>query len=338
MESIPSDFLDQSRLTQKLPENNLNDNPKSSNDLPTSESQRSDSKTRELVIDRNSSQSSQDTTSFRAEENRDRIIVPDDTTLIKETVVPPTLTAITEKLNETDLNKNNDTTLNSEEKSFLERRLFFNKKTKIQLLLESARQSLYEFFFSPFSEQKRIPSRLFNETKGIVFLSVIKGALGIGGMLGSGIILARNDCQWSNPCALSTAGTQIGFNIGIETVDHILLLRDEPALKLFLSKEAWNLGTDVSIAAGPVGGDINLGVIVNDAMRMTSVYSYSIAKGAYIGLSLNGSLMSVRGDWNEEFYGRKIKLNEILNNFSNVSKNDEYVSLINSLNECCRIR
>jgi len=219
----------------------------------------------------------------------------------------------------------------------LERRLFFNKKTKIQLLLESARQSLYEFF-SPFSEQKRIPSRLFNETKGIVFLSVIKGALGIGGMLGSGIILARNDRQWSNPCALSTAGTQIGFNIGIETVDHILLLRDEPALKLFLSKEAWNLGTDVSIAAGPVGGDINLGVIVNDAMRMTSVYSYSIAKGAYIGLSLNGSLMSVRGDWNEEFYGRKIKLNEILNNFSNVSKNDEYVSLINSLNECCRIR
>jgi len=337
MESIPSDFLDQSRLTQKLPENNLNDNPKSSNDLPTSESQRSDSKTRELVIDRNSSQSSQDTTSFRAEENRDRIIVPDDTTLIKETVVPPTLTAITEKLNETDLNKNNDTNLNSEKKSFLERRLFFNKKTKIQLLLESARQSLYEFF-SPFSEQKRIPSRLFNETKGIVFLSVIKGALGIGGMLGSGIILARNDCQWSNPCALSTAGTQIGFNIGIETVDHILLLRDEPALKLFLSKEAWNLGTDVSIAAGPVGGDINLGVIVNDAMRMTSVYSYSIAKGAYIGLSLNGSLMSVRGDWNEEFYGRKIKLNEILNNFSNVSKNDEYVSLINSLNECCRIR
>jgi len=132
------------------------------------------------------------------------------------------------------------------------------------------------------------------------------------------------------------AGLQIGFNIGIERVGHILLLRDESALRLFLGKEAWKIGTDVSVAAGPVGSDVNVGLIVNDTMALTSIYSYSMAKGAYIGVSLNGNLIKVRDDWNKEFYGSNMKLKEILNNFTNVSTNEEYIRLANALNQHCQ--
>jgi len=192
-------------------------------------------------------------------------------------------------------------------------------------------------FFTLHSEKQRIPSRLFKEAKAIIFLSVVKGAICIGATLGSGIILARNDNKWSSPCAISLKGVQIGLNIGIERVSYILLLRDESAMKLFLGKEAWKIGTDLSVAAGPVGGDLNAELFVNDTLIMEPVHSYAMAKGAYIGVSLNSSLITVRDDWNEEFYGRKMNLSEILNNYANVPKSEGYSSLITDLDEHCQI-
>jgi len=163
---------------------------------------------------------------------------------------------------------------------------------------------------------------------------VIKGAVGIGGTLGTGIVLARNNNLWTSPCAISLAGMQIGLDIGIERVDYILLLRDEHALKMF-EKEVWNIGTDISIAAGPLGGDINVGIILNDAKEMISVYAYAMAKGAYIGISLSGGLIKIRHDWNKEFYGREMSLKEIFEN-PTLPTNKEFTSLISALNECCR--
>jgi lipid-binding SYLF domain-containing protein len=262
-----------------------------------------------------------------------------DTTIItKETDVKPNLTGISEKLNEKDSKKtdlhNMDTKENKKSNTdYKNLSLFSDKKLKLEVSLQNARQSLFELF-SPFSDKKAIPSQLFKEAKGIVFLSVIKGAVGIGGALGTGVVMARNNDLWSSPCAISLTGVQIGFDIGIERVDHILLLRDEHALKIF-EKEAWNIGTDVSIAAGPLGGDINLGVFLNDTKEMISVYAYSMAKGAYIGVSLNGGLIKIRHDWNKEFYGREMGLNEMFEK-SMPPTNKEYTSLVAALNECCR--
>jgi len=188
-------------------------------------------------------------------------------------------------------------------------------------------------FFPLFLTKKDIPSELFKEAKGIVFLCVIKGAVGIGGTLGTGILMAKNDHLWSSPCALSLTGMQIGLDIGIERVDYILLLRDEHTVKMF-EKETWNIGTDISIAAGPLGGDINVGLILNDTKNMTSVYAYAMAKGAYIGVSLNGSLIKIRHDLNKEFYDRQMSLKEIFEN-PTPPTNKEYRSLVSALNECC---
>jgi len=263
-----------------------------------------------------------------------------DTTIIKnETNVLPTLTGVSEKFNEVDSNKtvSNNTGSKEDKKSATDYKslpLFSDKKKlRIEVSLQNARQSLYELF-SSFSDKKEIPSQLFKEARGIVFLSVIKGAIGIGGTLGAGILLARNNNLWSSPCAISLTGIQIGLDIGIERVDYILLLRDEYALQMF-QKDAWNIGTDISIAAGPLGGDINVGVILNDSKNITSIYAYAMAKGAYIGISLNGGLTKIRHDWNKEFYGREMTLKEIFEN-PTPPTNKEFTSLISSLNECCR--
>jgi len=284
-----------------------------------------------------------DTNSFGSMEST---TIPNDTTIIKKETDVPTLTAITEKLNDMNVGQtdSNDTSFKKddnvplktqEQSSWHENALFPDKKSKLEVSLLNARLSLHEFF-TLFADQKSIPSQLFNEAKGIVFLSVIKGAIGIGGVLGSGILLARMNNQWSHPCAISLTGLQIGFDIGVERVDHILLLRDELALKLFQSKGTWNIGTDISIAAGPLGGDINLGLIANDTKSITSLYSYSMAKGAYLGISLGGSWISVRDDWNEEFYGRKLNSKDILYANISVPQNTEYSSLVRVLDECCR--
>lgn len=245
----------------------------------------------------------------------------------------PTLTSVTEKLNESDKTTSTDTTGQKEERQVLNKPLLSGKKSKMEVSLQNACQSLNELF-SPFSNAS-VPSRLFNEAKGIVFLSVIKGGIGIGGSLGSGILLTRNNNKWGSPCAISLTGLQIGIDIGIERVDYVLLLRDELTLQMFQSKATWNIGSDISIAAGLIGGEINVGVIVDDNMATTTMYSYAIAKGAYIGFSLNGSWIKIRDDWNEEFYHRKMTGKEILFNYTDLPQNEEYQSLIRTLDEYC---
>jgi len=158
---------------------------------------------------------------------------------------------------------------------------------------------------------------------------------GIGGEFGSGIIITNVDNSWSGPCGISLVGFQIGFGIGVEKINHILLIQDDSALKLFETKRTWKIGTDFSIATGFIGADISMGVILNEGKNMKPLYSYSMAKGAYIGVTLNGSLISVNDTWNEEFYSRKMNVSDIFHNSVITPPNTEYLNLIRYLDENC---
>jgi len=188
-------------------------------------------------------------------------------------------------------------------------------------LIEQAYLSLEEFLSPHLSVEDQIPVKILSGAKAVVFLTVLKGGVGISGSVGTGIVIAQNKKgKWGGPCAILLAGIDIGLNIGIEKSDHIIILRDESAIRAFGSVGQLKLGLDVSIAAGPKGRDAEIGLSVGDKGYVTTA-SYSMAKGAYIGLSLEGQIITIRNDCNEQYYGKPVEAREILDGSIKAPKN-----------------
>jgi len=179
-------------------------------------------------------------------------------------------------------------------------------------LIEQALFTLQEFLSPHLAVEEQIPIKILSGAKAVVFLTVVKGGVGISGAVGTGVVVARNHKgKWGGPCAILLAGVDIGFNIGIEKSDHIIILREDSAIRAFGSAGQLKLGLDASIAAGPKGRDASIGVHVGDK-GYAATYAYSMAKGAYIGLSLEGQIITIRNDCNEQFYGKPVEASKIL--------------------------
>jgi len=201
----------------------------------------------------------------------------------------------------------------------------------MQSLLKQALWSFENFMDPKLPMDQRIPWQVLNEAKGIMFLSVVKGGVGFGGMLGTGIVMARNPTwrtEWSAPCAFGIGGLQIGFNIGIEKTDHVIFIRDENVITKFHS--GLHLGGDISLSVGPLGRDANVGLTVNEQGVIPNV-SYSMSKGAYIGFALEGSVITIRNDCNEQYFGEKCDVLQILNGSIKVPFDDNYTALCRTL-------
>eukprot|EP01084_Bolivina_argentea_P219880 372784_1 len=182
-----------------------------------------------------------------------------------------------------------------------------NARLTMEGQLKAAHESLQKFLSPDLEAEKQIPIQLMHNIKGIVFLSVIKVSFGGGGSIGSGVMMTQLEygAGWSGPCSLGVLGGQWGFNMGAQKTDFIIILRDEKAVKLFTGKGQIKFGADASIAAGPVGRDAQIAMGVNDKGYAQTI-SYSMAKGLYVGVALEGQGISVRQDCNEKFYGEKL--------------------------------
>jgi lipid-binding SYLF domain-containing protein len=188
-------------------------------------------------------------------------------------------------------------------------------------LIDQALFTLQEFLSPHLVVEEQIPIKILSGAKAVVFLTVVKGGVGISGAVGTGMVIARNEKgKWSGPCAILLAGVDIGLNIGIEKSDHIIILRDEKAIRAFESVGQLKLGLDASIAAGPKGRDASIGVHVGDKGYAATV-SYSMAKGVYLGLSLEGQIITIRNDCNEQYYGKQVEPGKILDGTVKAPKN-----------------
>jgi lipid-binding SYLF domain-containing protein len=201
-------------------------------------------------------------------------------------------------------------------------------------LLTQAWGSLDNFFMNPKLElEQKIPAELLRNAKGVMFLTILKGGIGLGGLVGTGIILARKPnwrFEWTAPCAIGLGGLQIGLNIGIEKTDHIIIIRDENVINKFHT--GLRLGGDISLSVGPLGRDTNIGLTVNEKGIIPNV-SYSMSKGAYLGFALEGSVITIRNDCNEQFFGQKCDVSEILNGSIKAPFNENYNKLCKALDD-----
>jgi lipid-binding SYLF domain-containing protein len=156
---------------------------------------------------------------------------------------------------------------------------------------------------------KGIPVDLWNKASCVAVIpSVKKGAFIIGGEYGKGLMSCRKDEHWSAPSFLILEKGSVGFQLGGETIDLVLLIMNERGLTKLLGDKV-TLGAETSVAAGPVGRDERA---MTDLQLHAEMLSYSRAQGVFAGVDLTGGILKPDGDDNHDLYGRRMSAKQIL--------------------------
>jgi lipid-binding SYLF domain-containing protein len=169
-------------------------------------------------------------------------------------------------------------------------------KAKEEEKIEASTKVLHDF-----SEMKEsIPKELMNITEGIIVVpKLINAGFVVGGKRGKGIAMVKlEDGTWSNPVFVTITGGSVGFQVGVQAVDLVLIFKTRETLQN-IGNGSFTLGGDVSVTAGPVGRSSTAST---DYKLEAEVYSYSRSKGLFAGISLGGSAISIDKNANEAFY------------------------------------
>src|ERR1700689_2483237 len=146
----------------------------------------------------------------------------------------------------------------------------------------------------------------------IVFPSVLKAAFVVGASYGRGAMVCRTGKDfrgpWGAPAMMALEGGSVGFQIGGQATDLVLLVMNDRGASSILSSRV-KLGGDASVAAGPVGRDATADT---DAYMRAEILSYSRTRGLFAGVSLEGSTLRPDDDATADVYGRKPTAKEIV--------------------------
>ena len=158
-----------------------------------------------------------------------------------------------------------------------------------------------------------IPQSLLDKAECVVVLpSVMKAAFIVGANYGRGVMTCRSgpkfDGPWGAPSMMALEGASFGFQLGGQATDFVLLLMNERSAKGVLSSKV-KLGADASAAAGPKGRDTSA---ATDVTMRAEILSYSRARGAFAGVSLEGSTLRADGSANKNLYGRAISAEDVV--------------------------
>jgi lipid-binding SYLF domain-containing protein len=146
----------------------------------------------------------------------------------------------------------------------------------------------------------------------LVFPSVKKFAIGVGGNYGRGAMSCRSGATitgpWGPPSMMALEGANIGFQLGGQATDFVLLVVNPSGVSSILRSKV-KLGGDASAAIGPKGRDAEA---ATDVTMHTEILTYSRSRGLFAGVSLEGSTLRQDNGANEKIYGRKVTAREIV--------------------------
>ena len=182
-------------------------------------------------------------------------------------------------------------------------------KNKEQKRLENSGVVMQEIMNTP----ENIPQEVLERAECVVvFPSVLKAAFVIGASYGRGAMVCRAgehfNGPWGSPAMYALEGGSVGFQIGGQATDLVLLIMNERGVSSILNSKV-KLGADASVAAGPVGRDAAANT---DAYLRAEVLSYSRSRGLFAGISLEGSTLRPDDDATADVYGRKLTAKEIV--------------------------
>jgi lipid-binding SYLF domain-containing protein len=183
----------------------------------------------------------------------------------------------------------------------------FAQKSRMQDAARHASEAAETFTEIMNMRDKALPKELLDKAEAVaVFPGVVKAAFIVGGRGGQGVISRRVKGGWSAPAFFNLAGGSFGAQIGAQKTDYVLLIMNEDGLNGLL-KDKFELGGEVSVAAGPVGREA---AASTNPRLDAGILSYSRSKGLFIGAALKGAVISPDNDLNTAVYGKKA--NEVL--------------------------
>ena len=149
--------------------------------------------------------------------------------------------------------------------------------------------------------EKNIPPALLARAYAVAVIpDVVKAGLGVGVRRGKGIIVVRqDDNSWSNPAFITLTGGSIGWQVGAQSTDIILVFKTRKGV-VDISNGKLTLGADASIAAGPVGRHTE---VATDLRFEAEIVSYSRSRGLFAGVALEGTGVMMDRKANSAFYG-----------------------------------
>ena len=174
--------------------------------------------------------------------------------------------------------------------------------------LEKSAEVISEIMGTP---EKAIPKDLLNKSVCVAVIpSEKKLAFGVGASYGRGAMVCRTggNGAWGSPSMITVGGANVGFELGGQATDFVLLVMNAHGAEKLLH-DSTKIGADASAAGGPVGRDAQG---ATDLQLHAEILTYSRARGAFAGVSLDGQMFKEDGSSNEKLYGRKVPPEDIL--------------------------
>lgn len=181
---------------------------------------------------------------------------------------------------------------------------FLSRETDPQQVIDDARRIVGEMAVHP--DYEPLQDDLRNARGVLIFPRVIRGGFFLGGSGGLGVFLAWDQDRGDySPVAFYSLGSvSLGLQFGGEVAEVVIVARTQNAVDSLFAT-AFRLGGDASVAAGPVGAG-------RRATITADFVSYARSQGAFLGMSLEGSMLRIRDDFNEAFYGQKLRPVQII--------------------------
>jgi len=174
------------------------------------------------------------------------------------------------------------------------------KESKASDRVQAAADVLNEIESAPDSG---IPQEILGKSQCVAVVpSMLKGGFIVGAKYGRGLASCRTPKGWSAPAFFLVTGGSVGFQIGGQAVDLVMLIMNDDGMQHLLSSK-FALGADASVAAGPVGRHAEGNT---DWKMRAQVLTYSRARGIFAGVSLNGAVVKQDKDSTREFYGHMV--------------------------------
>jgi SH3 domain-containing YSC84-like protein 1 len=171
------------------------------------------------------------------------------------------------------------------------------KESKASDRVQAASDVLNEIESAPDSG---IPQEILSKAECVAVVpSMLKGGFIVGAKYGRGLASCRTPKGWSAPAFFTVTGGSVGFQIGGQAVDLVMLIMNNDGMQHLLSSKV-ALGADASVAAGPVGRHAEGNT---DWKMRAQVLTYSRARGVFAGVSLNGAVLKQDKDSTRDFYG-----------------------------------
>src|SRR5215469_1009386 len=173
-------------------------------------------------------------------------------------------------------------------------------KTKAEDRIQAAANVIDEIESAP---DTGIPEEVLGSAECVAVVpSMLKGGFILAADYGRGVASCRTPKGWSAPAFLFTTGGSLGFQIGGQAIDLVMLIMNKDGMKNLLSSK-FKLGADASVAAGPVGRHA---AADTDWKLRAQVLTYSRTRGVFAGISLAGAVVKQDKEATREFYGRMV--------------------------------